>query len=390
MSDVRTDVPADRQEVLCALRLGWYLAEVRGRLWPDGQRPPNASRLDREGNALPLRNERSEAERQIEALHVLASIAAALDVDHPGADGPPAPCETYSASVEQLARQPGPANGSRGRAETRWSSLAELFYRWDAHIQDSLSGRSEPQACAYQLGRGLAEVVWALPRKPGNRDWHSYVVDREAELTRLLSRLTDYLDPLTPAAISGSLRVWAQIAADPQWREAEHTTTLLYAQSRRWYGLVVLAEDPRTLVAPARLRGDWRVTLAGLKLFAPQLAAGALGCVAVAGLAYLASTSSGFTWLKTLLGLLAALGVSGASVQARLKNVSQSLLARLRQETYLDLVAVAATEAPPRPSPGQHRLSAAGRRDAEPSRVEDVVGGRALTAACTPTSAAAR
>jgi hypothetical protein len=32
--------PDDALEVICALRLGWYIAEVRGRNWPAGPQTP--------------------------------------------------------------------------------------------------------------------------------------------------------------------------------------------------------------------------------------------------------------------------------------------------------------------------------------------------------------
>ena len=54
--------PADALEVISALRLGWYVAEVRGRNRPAGPRPPG-NELPRGGDhSLPLRIERTPAE----------------------------------------------------------------------------------------------------------------------------------------------------------------------------------------------------------------------------------------------------------------------------------------------------------------------------------------
>ena len=47
------------QTVATALRLGWAVAEARGRIWPEGPRP-TATRLPPvPGDVLPLRSQRS-------------------------------------------------------------------------------------------------------------------------------------------------------------------------------------------------------------------------------------------------------------------------------------------------------------------------------------------
>jgi len=56
---------------------------------------------------------------------------------------------------------------------------------------------------------------------------------------------------------------------------------------------------------------------------------------------YTHANGSSNAFVKALLGVLGAVGLSAATVQARLKNVAQSLLKRLRQDAYTDLVAVA-------------------------------------------------
>ena len=49
----------DSAEVLSALRLGWYVAEVRGRNRPGGPVPRAESLPIRQGHVLPLRMERT-------------------------------------------------------------------------------------------------------------------------------------------------------------------------------------------------------------------------------------------------------------------------------------------------------------------------------------------
>jgi hypothetical protein len=120
--------PEDSAEVLSALRLGWYMAEVRGRNRPGGPVPPAESLPNRQGHMLPLRIERTLEELRIEAQVVLRRLAHDLGVDAVTING---------------------------------------LYQLDAHAQDFLSAQSGTQAAAYQLGRGLAEVYWALDPSAG-------------------------------------------------------------------------------------------------------------------------------------------------------------------------------------------------------------------------------
>ena len=71
----------DSAEVLSALRLGWYMAEVRGRNRPGGPVPAAESLPDRQGHVLPLRIERTRQELRIEAQVVLRKLACDLGVD---------------------------------------------------------------------------------------------------------------------------------------------------------------------------------------------------------------------------------------------------------------------------------------------------------------------
>src|SRR5215470_4668148 len=79
-------VPDDAGRVLTAMRLGWSIAEVRGRNRPNA--PPGArARLPGPpGHALPLHVEQTSAELRIEAQAVLAAMARELGVDTGGAN----------------------------------------------------------------------------------------------------------------------------------------------------------------------------------------------------------------------------------------------------------------------------------------------------------------
>src|SRR5262245_2719007 len=73
-------VPDDYDSVMEALRLGWYIAEVRGR--NEGRSPLPGDKLPkRTRHALPLKIERSPDELRIEAQKVLGALAGRLKVD---------------------------------------------------------------------------------------------------------------------------------------------------------------------------------------------------------------------------------------------------------------------------------------------------------------------
>jgi hypothetical protein len=149
--------PADRDLVVTALRLGWTLAEVRGRnrLYPP---PIDTSSFPRGDHALPLRYERSAPEQNIEAQVVVSYLAKRLEVDNPL--GQPTSYPTALAQTLQALADARPKGGKD--ADDAWDNLAELIYHWDADIQDRLSAVSDSQNMGYQLGRGLSESYWAL------------------------------------------------------------------------------------------------------------------------------------------------------------------------------------------------------------------------------------
>src|ERR1700752_5084229 len=74
----------DAKDVLSALRLGWCLAEMRGRNRPDGPPGDAATMPDHNYYALPLRIERSKTELRIEVQAVVAALAKELRVDDSG------------------------------------------------------------------------------------------------------------------------------------------------------------------------------------------------------------------------------------------------------------------------------------------------------------------
>lgn len=340
-----------RPDVHAALKFGWYVAEVRGWNRPAGRQPPGDSLPTRQEHALPLRIERTRTERRIESQAVLTALAAELDLDAPA----PAAASGggLMAVIQQQAKALAGAAPHTPAAHTGWDALAGSIYQLDAHAQDMLAARSDAQAAAYQLGRGLAESYWALspaaPCEPLTADCWQFLLGQERcdELTRLAGRLSGYYSPYAPPAIAGTLKLWQSVAADAAWRE--HAEDDLYGQVRRWYGLLILGQDPATLIKPYALIRNWRTSMRAVRALWPQLVIAGLSLGLVIALTTLVAKGSGNVLLQAVFGVLSAVGLSAATIQARLKSTAQSLMTRFRQDAYTDLVAAAIAVAPKRP-----------------------------------------
>jgi hypothetical protein len=458
----------DARDVLAALRLGWSVAEMRGRNWPDGPPGEVIGMPDRADRPLPLRIERGKTELRIEIQSVVAELAQELRVDD-APDGtsfstalgdkakllaharaPKAADALRQAldslqqaaanqqdarqvltagvatqqdvvarrrqtlAAKQFARAPeatvyveqascageeaglaalehvietltqhGPDDAAQAitqrlqelaaAARRPWADLAELMWQFDAHVQDRLAALSERQAIGYQLGRGLADTYWAHnpQEQHGSASWGFLLGERRCdELSRLTGRLAAYMGEYTASAIAGSLEVWKAVASTPAWLgRADQADVALYSQIRRWYELIILGQDPTTLIGPAAVMRNYRTLARALQLFWPQLVATVLGFASLVTLLVLVNTNGSAAWAKTLSGVVAAVGLSLAGLTGTLKNSAQALLKRLRQDAYTDLVAIAVQTAPPPPDKSalQRAISRRGLTPATPN-----------------------
>jgi hypothetical protein len=311
-------------ELLPVVRLGWLLAEVRGRHRPDGPRPPVAAIP---AGQLPLRHQRSEADALAEAVHALKTRVQDQGLD----DG------TFASELDDALADP------RG-----WPAAADFFSERDRLIQNALAEDDEDRANAYLLGRGLAECYWGLTTddpvgtllRPGRR----------TELTRMLGRLpADTVHEATPAAVAGSLAAWGAVAEDEDWSGAPHARDALYAQVRTWYQLVVLHQDPTTLIRPYDALSGLRDLGRRLRLYWPHLLTGALGIASVTGVLAVAD-DAGDDLLTQLLATSGLGAVTVAGLAARGQSAAQKIALRLRQDAYADLVAVSLAVVPEHPS----------------------------------------
>jgi hypothetical protein len=350
-------VPEDSPEVLSALRLGWYVAEVRGRNLPGGPRPPADQLPERQNHVLPLQIERTATELRIEAQAVLHKLSSDLGVDTVTINNQQ---QSRTDIIDQQARALAAAGPQTPAGATAWNTLAESIYDLDAHAQDILAARSDMLSAAYQLGRGLAEVYWALdpaaacdPLTPNC--WLFLLGEhRCGELARLTGRLSAYFNPFCPPAIAGTVRLWQSVASDQQWRQGAQN--YLYQQLRRWYELLILGQDPSTLIKPYELVKNWHTTLRVVRALWIQLVIATISLAMVIAAITLIADDASSALVKSLLGVLGAAGLSTAAFQARLKNTAQSLLTRLRQDAYTDLVAAEIAVAPDKPGARRPRM----------------------------------
>lgn len=413
-ADLATIGTSTSEDVQLAIRLGWALAEVRGRNWSRARIPTGDALPVEPDCPLPLRPQRTAEELRQQAMRTLLVLADRFQVG-----------QHYGPQLNALTAEFMPSSAD---AE-RWQPIAVLIREWDAAIQDELSARSDSLACAYLLGRGLCECYWALgpeggdptvdgaaaargssgahraadgpaaPRGPDGAHPHAdgggavdraptdswqFLLgpDRRDELNRMLGRTAPQLGPLTPVAVSGSLEAWGCVAADPRWRADPAGSNALYEQLRCWYELLVLRQDPTTLVRPYAMLRARHSALRLWRSFWPQLLLTLIALIAVAGFVVLLTTGSSTPLAKTVLALIGTIGLSLSTVLSKAKDATQVLMTRLRQDSYGDLVAIAATIVPPHPQ--DRRNGRRRRRPPSQEIVEQAVSHRALTMTTLP------
>ncbi len=348
--------PADADRVICALRLGWAVSELRGRLRP-GEKlvsvQPQSGGL-RADHALPLGGERTVVEQLIEAETVVCSLAQKLSLDVDLGSGALA-----SQRLVELSKDLSRARETKQGADTAWNELAGFLYSWDARIQDQLAGDAFSFTSAYQLGRGLGDIAWLDPTQTTAdvaTSWTFVLGDlRVRTLKRLGVRLADYFQPHTGRGLSASLDVWQRAAADDGVRGKKEARNALVAQTKRWRDLLLTDLDPTTLLPPERFLARARQVRTIVHSFWPELlVGGAFALLAALGAAWLASSGS-HHGVATLMSVLGAIGLTSSTLLAKAKNEAQDLVGHLRAKLDADLVRDAVTVSPyPQESPWWH------------------------------------
>ena len=353
--------PESHTSVLDAVRAGWLMAELRGRLRPGGP-PPQGAVLDRAGHTLPLPSERSPTEQAIELRRVLTNLSASLGLAMPPS-GTPAPAP-FAERLEDAAKTLDDAREKHEDAgsDVAWEAVAELIYTWDAALQDALAGQSVNVSRAYELGRALAEMYWALdPEVPAlvlpgasrlaPNCWEFlFGTDRLNIVDERLRSLAPRYHPATASAVAETVHAWAAVVAKGQARSSKDTAAVeqaLRQQLTYWHELLVVDVDPETLLKPYAVLRFTKITPKVLRTFAAEIAIGVVGLAGLIGLAIMTIKVQGFPGWKTLAAVVGVLGISVGGVQAALKNATQSLIGRLRADLYSDLVTTAISSLPP-------------------------------------------
>lgn len=327
---------------------------------------------DHADHALPLHIERGRTELRIEAQAAVLYLAQHLEVDtdtNKGSYGTNVDNEAKALQAARKQQKVSPSDNHQKAVSNDWQALANLLWEFDAHVQDALTAKSVTQAAAYQLGRGLAEAYWALDpgQANGSTGWTFLLGDSRCdELSRLVGRLSAYFDEYTASAVAGSIEVWRKVAANEKWRgDKGQASVQLYLQIRRWYELLILGQDPTTLIKPRQVIRNWRTIWRAVQYFWFQFLALIVGAVALGYLGFFLAENSQSSAAKVVAGVLSVVGLSLASITGYLKNSAQAMLKRLRQDAYTDLIAVAVQTAPPSPE----RLKGKVVRDAISNRM---------------------
>lgn len=338
----------DGDSVRSAFRLGWAIAELRGRYRPDlidNPIPDPGPSIGRPDHALPLANERTPPEQRVEIVHAVNGLSGALGLDFP-ADGHTRP-QQLDSFLNALDRD--------SDDQTAWNGLTNALYDWDSQMQDALALRPG-QAAGYQLGRGLAETYWSLhptvPDPDDARCWQFLLGPRRrATLKRYAARLVAFLDPLVLPAVSASLDAWGDVADDAQWRNQPDARKRLYAQGLLWRDLIRGERRPGDLdpVPVGDLVEEVQLVRKLWSAFWPQLCLGLLGAaVLVLGVIGLAA---GFKnrGIATAFAVLGALGITVTGAYARAKANAASVLGTVRDTIERERVGRAAALVPFRP-----------------------------------------
>ena len=364
---------ATLERLHAALNLGWSMAELRGRLRYGHCNPPGTVDylFARERHALPLGGEHSLTEQLIATRVAVTMLAALFDVDRApdGEDLPPSvrlralaieleralkAAEAASPDTPPAVMDTYPDGSAVGHV---WSALTDTVYHWDEQIQDRFSVSVELLS-AYQLGRGLAEIFWALDpdAQSGQREasdpprpcsWEFLLSEHRRDLLAAqLKRLEATLPALTVPAVKGPLVRWCALVTSGKVRDHTDGPTQLRAQLQVWRDVLMGARNPVSLAQSFGIRVGARQFKRVLQAFGLEITLATISVAALALAGYYVGankTSTGWTVVATILGFF---GVTGAGLLARAKTQARALYVHLREAFYQDVISDKATILP--------------------------------------------
>lgn len=146
-----------------------------------------------------------------------------------------------------------------------WDIFTETLYKWGAKVQDKLSARSFGASSAYQLGRGIAEISWALNPTADEHSVEGWLyllgVNRCSALTEILQRLSADFQEGVSTAIVGSLKEWYNLAKTAAWPRNTDAVVLLRRQVYLWRDLLITDLTPEALINLERRSNKLRASL---------------------------------------------------------------------------------------------------------------------------------
>jgi len=314
---------------------------------------------------LPLSVERSPAELRIEAESVLKHLVdtPALNPLANDLSGGRQIAAANTRAADQLTLLAQELNRAREGQDDKeinaaWTKLSELLYLWDARLHDVLAAGPFGIASAYQLGRGLAEVYWALDvdaldGAPGSWGW-VLSAHRCAALKGMLERLAGSLPDGIAEAIAASLSQWRRVAISPTWRTETGVIQQLNRQIQTWRDLLITGFDPLAMVGAAERVRKARHVVPYLRAFRAELVGLVAVVFAAGGALYLITSAHDPFWGAILSGL-GALGITTKSIVARLKTVAGDLVAQLRRLINVEMITATSLYLPMRPHSGLAR-----------------------------------
>jgi hypothetical protein len=369
--------PADLDRVRQALNLGWSVAELRGRLRYGHVEPPGTVdyQFPREVHALPIGGEHSLVEQQIATRVAVGLLAQPFGLDQPLPQRDEPASETIKTLAMKLeAKLAAAENGGRSPARPdtypadsdvakAWEEIANAIYYWDEQIKDGL-GVSAELLSAYQLGRGLSEVFWALnpdapepdtkptlrstdsPPDPGS--WEFLLgPHRQLMLGSYVKLLEGALTPLSVPAVQGPLTRWCRLVADDQVRSRpEEALVSLRGQLSNWRDVLLGSRDPTSFAKHFGFKLALRQALRVMQTLPLETALAGTGIALLAVAGYFLGADTSNRGVAVFASILGFFGVTGAGLLAKAKAQAAVLSGHLREAFYRDIVAAQATVLP--------------------------------------------
>lgn len=156
--------PEDLPQVLSAVRLGWYVVEVRGRNRPGGLRSAAGPLPNLLGHVLPIRIERTGPELRIEAQAILCWLVISACTRSPSMASRRAGRPSWTSSSACWRRSLLMTRGPRPRCGTPWRQPLRSRCPYAGHpgrrVRQAVRGLpARPRAARSVLGAGSRRGV---------------------------------------------------------------------------------------------------------------------------------------------------------------------------------------------------------------------------------------